>query len=74
MAWKRADVKAARRATAWADRTERWATAWERISDLVAEWTDATEIGGITVAQRLGITVPRTARPVEAAEPDGSEA
>jgi type IV secretion system protein VirD4 len=73
MAWKRADVKAARRATAWADRTERWAMAWERVYDLVAEWTEATEVGGITVAQRLGITVPRTARPSEP-EPDGSEA
>ena len=74
MAWKRADVKAARRATAWGERTERWAMAWERIYDLVAEWAEATEIGGITLAERLGITVPRTARPVEAAEPDGSEA
>jgi hypothetical protein len=74
MAWKRADVKAARRATAWGDRTERWAMAWERIYDLVAEWTQVTEIGGITLAERLGITVHRTARPVEAAEPDRSEA
>jgi type IV secretion system protein VirD4 len=74
MAWKRADVKAARRATAWADRTERWAMAWERISDLVAEWTETTEIGGITLAERFGITVHRTARPVEATEADGSEA
>jgi hypothetical protein len=66
MAWKRADVKAARRATAWGDRTERWAMAWERVYDLVAEWTEATEIGGITLAQRLGITVPRTARSPQA--------
>jgi type IV secretory pathway TraG/TraD family ATPase VirD4 len=73
MAWKRADVKAARRAMAWGERAERWAMAWERISDLVAEWTEATEIGGITLAERLGITVHRTARPVEP-EPDGSEA
>jgi hypothetical protein len=74
MAWKRADVKAARRAIAWGDRTERWAMTWERIQDLVAEWADATELGGVTLAQRLGITVPRNARPVEATEPDGSEA
>jgi type IV secretory pathway TraG/TraD family ATPase VirD4 len=74
MAWKRADVKAAHRATAWADRTLRWAMAWEQAQDQLAEWTDATEIGGITLAQRLGITVPRNVRPGEAAEPDGSEA
>jgi type IV secretion system protein VirD4 len=73
MAWKRPDVKAARRATAWGNRTERWAMAWERISELAAGWADATEIGGITLAQRFGITVPRTARPTEA-EPDGSKA
>jgi type IV secretory pathway TraG/TraD family ATPase VirD4 len=74
MAWKRADVKAARRATAWADRTVRWATAWEQAQDRLAEWTEATEIGGITLAQRLGITVHRTARPGEAADAEGSEA
>jgi type IV secretory pathway TraG/TraD family ATPase VirD4 len=74
MAWKRADVKAMRRATAWAVRTERWAMAWERVYDRLAEWTEATEIGGITLAERLGITVHRTARPIEVAEPDGSEA
>jgi hypothetical protein len=74
MAWKRADVKAARRATAWADRTLRWAMAWEQAQDRLAEWTEATEVGGITLAQRLGITVDRTARPGEAAEAEGSEA
>ena len=73
MAWKRADVKAARRATAWANRTLRWAMAWEQAQDRLAEWTEATDIGGITLAQRLGITVPRDVRPVEP-EPDGSEA
>jgi hypothetical protein len=73
MAWKRADVKAARRAIAWGDRTERWAMAWERVQDLVAEWTDATEVGGISLAQRLGVTVHRTAQLSEP-EPDGSEA
>ncbi|HEX4099718.1 MAG TPA: TraM recognition domain-containing protein [Pseudonocardiaceae bacterium] len=74
MAWKRADVKAARHATAWGERTERWAMAWEQVQDRLAEWAAATELGGITLAQRFGITVPRSARPVEAAEPEGSEA
>jgi hypothetical protein len=74
MAWKRADVKAARRAIAWGNRTERCAMAWEQVQDRIAEWTEATEIGGITLAERFGITVHRNARPVEAAGPDGSEA
>jgi type IV secretion system protein VirD4 len=74
MAWKRADVKAMRRAIAWGERTERWAMAWERVYDRLADWTEATDIGGITLAERLGITVDRTARPGEATEPDGSEA
>jgi type IV secretion system protein VirD4 len=74
MAWKRADVKAARRAMAWGEWTERWAMAWEQVQDRIAEWAAATELGGIPLAERLGITVPRNARPVEATEPDGSEA
>jgi hypothetical protein len=48
--------------------------AWEQAQDRLAEWTEATEVGGITLAQRLGITVDRTARPGEAAEAEGSEA
>jgi hypothetical protein len=73
MAWKRADVKAMRRATAWAVRTERWAMAWERVYDRLAEWTEATEIGGISLAERFGITVPHYIRPGDV-EPDRSEA
>jgi type IV secretion system protein VirD4 len=74
MAWKRSDVRAMRRAIAWADRTEQWAMAWERIQDLVAEWIEVTEVGGIPLAERLGITVHHSPLPGDGAEPDGTEA
>jgi type IV secretion system protein VirD4 len=74
MAWKRSDVRAMRRAIAWADRTEQWAMAWERVHDRVAEWIEVTELGGVPIAERLGITVRHSALPAEPAEPDGGEA
>jgi hypothetical protein len=74
MAWKRSDVRAMRRANAWADRTEQWAMAWERIQDRVAAWAEVTEVGGVPLAERLGITVHHSALPGDGAEPDGTEA
>jgi Xaa-Pro aminopeptidase len=74
MAWTRGDVRAMRRATAWADRVARWAEGWERAYDQVSEWAEATEVRGVPLATRLGITVDRATRPVETIEPEGSEA
>jgi type IV secretion system protein VirD4 len=74
MAWKRSDVRAMRRAIAWADRTEQCAMTWERIQDRVAEWIEVTEVGGVPLAERLGITVHHSALPSDGAEPDGTEA
>ncbi|MDQ4105460.1 MAG: TraM recognition domain-containing protein [Actinomycetota bacterium] len=74
MAWKRSDVRAMRRAIAWADRTERWAMTWERVQDRVVAWIEVTEVRGVPLATRLGITVHHDALPGEGAEPDGTEA
>jgi type IV secretion system protein VirD4 len=74
MAWKRSDVRTMRRATTWANRAERWAQARERVYHRVIEWTQATELGGIPLADHLGITLPHRALPGEPADPDGSEA
>jgi hypothetical protein len=74
MAWKRSDVRAIRRAIAWADRTEQWDMAWERVQDRVAEWIEVTEVGGVPLAERLGITVHHSALPGDGVEPDRTEA
>ncbi|MGH7743662.1 MAG: type IV secretory system conjugative DNA transfer family protein [Candidatus Dormibacteria bacterium] len=77
MAWKRSDVRAAQRATAWADCTLRWATEWERLSDRFEEWVAATDIRGVPLAQRLGFilpTRPLPPEPTEAAEFDRGDA
>jgi type IV secretion system protein VirD4 len=74
MAWTRSDVRAARRATAWGTRVERWAAGWEQLVDRVAYWTAVTEIGGVPLATRLGITLHPHPLPTEPAEPDGSKA
>ena len=74
MAWKRSDVRTMRRAMAWADRAERWATTRERIYHRAAGWIEATEFGGVPLSTRLGITVPHRAEPDEPAETDGSKA
>jgi type IV secretory pathway TraG/TraD family ATPase VirD4 len=75
MAWTRPQVKAARRAQAWGERTERWARAWEQLSHLAAEWAQATEVRGVPLARRLGITVhPTPPRPTDPDELDGSNA
>jgi type IV secretion system protein VirD4 len=74
MAWKRSDVRAMRRAITWADRTEQWAMTWERIQDRVAAWAEVTEVGGVSLAERLGITVHHSPLPSDGAEPDRTEA
>jgi type IV secretion system protein VirD4 len=70
MAWKRADVRAALRATAWADCTLRWATEWERLSERFDEWIESTAIRGVPLAQWLGMTLPPHPLPPESAESD----
>ena len=76
MAWKRSEVRAARRAAAWGECTLRWATEWERWSDRFADWIATTEVRGVPLAQWLGITLPQ--RPVspeaEPAEFEGNQA
>ncbi len=77
MAWKRRDVRAAQRASAWADGTLRWATEWERLHDRLGEWIEATELRGVPLAQRLRITIPSRPLPPEATDPaefEGSDA
>ncbi len=76
MAWKRSDVRAARRASAWADCTLRWAMEWERLHDRLGEWIEATEVRGVPLAQWLGITIPPRPLPTDPTETEfeGSDA
>jgi hypothetical protein len=74
MAWERSDVRAARRAITWGQRVERWAAGWEQLVDRVAYWSAVTEIGGVSLATRLGITLHPSPLPTEPGEPDGSKA
>ncbi|ASR33850.1 hypothetical protein BAY61_01320 [Prauserella marina] len=53
MAWKRRDVKAARRANVWADRLERWGQGWQRFADRAEEWASQDKYAG--VRQKLGV-------------------
>ena len=47
---------------------------WERVQDRVVAWIEVTELRGVPLATRLGITVHHDALPREGAEPDGTEA
>lgn len=38
MAWKRHDVKAAKRAAVWSERLDRWGAAWLRFADRAENW------------------------------------
>jgi type IV secretory pathway TraG/TraD family ATPase VirD4 len=73
MAWTRPEVKAARRAQAWGERTLRWAQAWEQLSQFAAGWAAATEFRGVPLATRLGLTLHHPL-PGEATDSEGNQA
>jgi hypothetical protein len=67
MAWQRRQVRAAHRAIAFDRLVERWANRCDHWWEYLADWADTTTIGGISLAQRLGLTVHHRA-------PTGGEA
>jgi type IV secretion system protein VirD4 len=57
MAWKRRQVRAAHRAIAFDRFLERWAARCEQYCQFLADWAETTTIGGVSLAQRLGLTL-----------------
>lgn len=75
MAWKRRQVRAAHRAIAFDRFVERWAARCEQCLAFLADWAETTTIGGISLAQRLGLTIHHptsTTDPVTGPKAEGS--
>jgi len=64
MAWKRPEVRRARRALRWRDRTERWATARDAAWQVAQVWTQEIAVPrGTAAAARLEAWLDRRNRP-----------